>query len=454
MLCTLFVFTGCKEIMSHFDNPVSSNLKVIGEAPVIGVGETYTIEKDKDYTTISDASPAFAVDAASKGIVEVDKNTGVVKALNSGDAKINISLPDNGIYLDAVVSKTIKVRVQNGEQFTKECANKIGDPEITEITILLGENANIDLISDDASNSPFKFAVNTQILGVEGKPATFNVNTKKPPFDIQGGFVVKNVMFNINSTGNVNFLQVRTPTTAKLLKDNGTESNYVAFNPILLENVAVYKQNSCLLKGQGNVRFDNIELRNCLINMKENCNAGIFNFDNGYPEKMVVKKSTIWSTGEGHKGYFITASGKPADVTSASTATFTVDSCTMYKIAVAKNANNGNNLKQKPVLYVNLTNSILVDFGSVSDNNEVKGWLFGGNANSITNPHRTYLNNSYFTSGGSVVPGWTMSTKAGYDDTNTSLTTNPDFKDAENGDFTVSGADQKSKQTGDPRWLK
>ena len=37
-------------------------------------------------------------------------------------------------------------------------------------------------------------------------------------------------------------------------------------------------------------------------------------------------------------------------------------------------------------------------------------------------------------------------------DTNT-LSTDPGFTDPSNGDFTVTGADQLSRRTGDPRWL-
>lgn len=33
------------------------------------------------------------------------------------------------------------------------------------------------------------------------------------------------------------------------------------------------------------------------------------------------------------------------------------------------------------------------------------------------------------------------------------LTTDPGFKDAAGGDFTVSGAEQLANRTGDPRWL-
>ena len=79
--------------------------------------------------------------------------------------------------------------------------------------------------------------------------------------------------------------------------------------------------------------------------------------------------------------------------------------------------------------------------------------MFGQNASAANKPNRTYLNNSYFTSGGSVVNGWTDSAKGG-DASGTSLASNPNYKDPENGDFTPQGADQIAEKTGDPRWYK
>ena len=439
--------------MSKLDNPVGSYASIDSAPTDKGPGDEFTLT----VSTISDGAVTWTSSDTDIAEVEGTGTTATVIAKRSGKVTITADVAATENYQAGSASCEVTLRVHNFDHFKSDIANAAGSKEIV---VLLAENANIDLISEDASNSPFKFTVDTQILGVEGKPATFNVNTKKPPFDIQAGFVVKNASFNINSSGNINFLQVRTPTTAKLPKDNGTASSYVAFNPIIIENVDVNNQNSCLLKGQGNVRFDNIEVRNCRINMREKCNSGIFNFDSGYPEMMLVENSTFWSKGKGHSGFLFTASGKPTDITSASTATFTVDHCTMYKIGVGKKVNNGNYLKGKAFLTVNLTNSILVDFGT-STGNEINGWLFGQNASDektggvVTQqkPNRTYGYNSYFTSDGNSVSGWTDSSKGG-DDTNTSLTTYPAFADAENGDFTVSGSDQKSKQTGDPRWLK
>lgn len=47
----------------------------------------------------------------------------------------------------------------------------------------------------------------------------------------------------------------------------------------------------------------------------------------------------------------------------------------------------------------------------------------------------------------------TWTGEAQYDQTGTIVAGNPGFKDAANGDFTVSGANQIASRDGDPRWL-
>jgi hypothetical protein len=167
--------------------------------------------------------------------------------------------------------------------------------------------------------------------------------------------------------------------------------------------------------------------------MKENNNSAIFNFDGGYPEDLKLTNSIVWSKGAGHKGYFFQGSGKPADVSSEAISSFAVDNCILYKIGVGKKVNNGNSLRGKTFLHVSLTNTMCIDFGT-SVGNEINGWLFGQNS---TNPTRVYQNNGYFTSEGAVVPGWTDSSKQGYDDSGTSITTMPSYNDPENGDFSM-----------------
>lgn len=71
------------------------------------------------------------------------------------------------------------------------------------------------------------------------------------------------------------------------------------------------------------------------------------------------------------------------------------------------------------------------------------GGRFGGNA------PRTFDKNTYFLNGAD-----NSAKEAGYDQTGTALTTDPGFKDAANGDFTLSAySAQCNEQTGDPRWF-
>jgi len=71
------------------------------------------------------------------------------------------------------------------------------------------------------------------------------------------------------------------------------------------------------------------------------------------------------------------------------------------------------------------------------------GGRFGGNA------PRTFDKNTYFLNGAD-----NSAKEAGYDQTGTALTTDPGFKDAANGDFTLSAySAQCNEKTGDPRWF-
>ena len=184
LLCaSVFLFTGCKEIMSHFDNAVDSHLQVADKLTIIGVGDTYQITKDVDYKTISDAAPEFTVDEASKGIVEVDKTTGAVKALKSGDARIKISLPDNGLYLDASAVIDIKVRVHNTDEFYKN-VEALADED----QILFAEDAAVEM-AKVVDLSGKKIA----IKGVENKPAKITIQKE---FTVNNSFEVSNVEFD------------------------------------------------------------------------------------------------------------------------------------------------------------------------------------------------------------------------------------------------------------------
>ena len=238
--------------------------------------------------------------------------------------------------------------------------------------------------------------------------------------------------------------------TTKALKADGTESDYAEVAEITIKDVKIIGLPNSLISNSSKTLFDKITVENSIIEIIGS--KVIFALGNGYPTDLQITKSTMWSK-EGHTGFLFQAQGRPKDIGADATATFTIANSTMYQIGVGKKINNNNSgLKGQKCLFLNLTNNILCDFGS-SAGNEVNGWLFGQNS---TNPTAVYENNTYWSAatGGEAVAGWTDASKQGSDQSGTSLTTDPSFKDAANGDFTLaSTSDQNVKKTGDPRWL-
>ncbi len=492
LLCTMFVFTGCKEVMSSLDNPVDSYFKLTETSTKIYRGQSYQIK----FTAISDAKPIFK--SSDEKIALVDEN-GVVTGANRGTTKISVKLPANDYYNGASAEFTVEVdallnipseakefalneeynlgvtSVSTGAITYKSSNTKVatvdangnvtakayGDATITvsiaatpeydrtesvdfAATVRIQDQtqfaAAIDAIEDGGEgtlllgkDATFAYNANVDfknkkltILGEQENPAVFNYNGS---LKIKRGLIIKNAIFNFTGNGNVNFIAVQDLGTAPKI---GT-SAYYPYEPIIFENLTFNNHNACLIKGKGKIAFSDIQVNNCKIGMKEGCNSGVFNFDGGYPEDLKLTNSIVWSKGNGHVGYLFTGSGKPADVSSEAISSFAVDNCILYKIGVGKKVNNGNNLRGKKFLHVSLTNTMCIDFGT-NVGNEINGWLFGQNS---TNPTRVYDKNGYFTSAGAVVTGWTDINKTGSDQTGTSVTTMPTYKDPENGDFSM-----------------
>ena len=219
LLCSAFLFTGCKEIMSHFDNSVDSHLQVADKVTVIGVGDTYTITKDVDYATISDAAPKF--ESQTPAIATVNPQTGAVKALKSGDARIKISLPDNGLYLDASAIIDIKVRVHNADQLN---ANVKALADVDDI--LLAENAAINLSDTlDLTGKQINFE------GAKGAKITCGERT---PIQINGGFILSNVEIDASSLKDPLILMNKVPGF-----DPVESGQWVIKEPIKIDGVKV-----------------------------------------------------------------------------------------------------------------------------------------------------------------------------------------------------------------------
>ncbi len=247
------------------------------------------------------------------------------------------------------------------------------------------------------------------------------------------------------------FISYTTVEGAKAMKDETTESAYTIVENVTIKDVEITGLVKPIINNTyGKVLFKTITVDNSVIEITGSFNA--FNLGVAYPENLKIENSTIWSNA-GHTGFFFKADGKPADITSTSTTTWTVNKSTLVNIAVGKKANNSNGgIKGKKTTTMVLTNSLVYNFGS-SVGSEVNGWLWGQNGGA----NATYANNAYLNAEGTVA-GWTDSGKGGSDQTGTSVAGIVTFTDAANGDFNYNFAAAPGSTVpssiGDPRWTK
>ena len=163
----------------------------------------------------------------------------------------------------------------------------------------------------------------------------------------------------------------------------------------------------------------------------------------GHINSFTAQNSTMYNTGSMAAKYVVryNNSGR-ADRAGYLSDYVNFRNCTFYGMKSDQFCNYGG-LAGRASSNFTITNNIFVDCGENIARRIVGGRVGSANA--------TFANNTYMNADGSFqsVDG----SCAGYDDSGTAIEEDPGFKDAANGDFTVSGEQQIAKRTGDPRWL-
>lgn len=203
----------------------------------------------------------------------------------------------------------------------------------------------------------------------------------------------------------------------------------------------------------GNVKYcvETLSINNCVVHLKSSSatnisgNAVIY-FKAGFPNTLSINKSTFWNNGDSDAKYFVQFSNSAR----ASRAGYTKNyinytNSTFYNIAKSGQWGNYSSYSGQQSSCWTMTNCIFVDCG----NKQIVRRFLGGR------PYSTYAtisiaNNTYMFKGEFESTGGSVEN---YDPTGTAIEVDPGFADPANGDFTVSGAPQIEKQTGDPRWL-
>lgn len=184
--------------------------------------------------------------------------------------------------------------------------------------------------------------------------------------------------------------------------------------------------------------------------------GGVFWTNNGgHINNMTVSNSTFYNlTAEGDIKYFYQAGGYRAkDIGLGGAGTdqggpgnsLTYKNCTFYHLGWKDGQwGNYNGMQGKQDSYWNMLDCIFYDCstsGSVP-----RRFLHGQSYASYPN-NKVFSNNTYMKNDG------TFQDPQNYDESGTNIEEDPGFADPAAGDFTISGATQVARRTGDPRWL-
>lgn len=224
----------------------------------------------------------------------------------------------------------------------------------------------------------------------------------------------------------------KTPAVAKV-----TSGQYVVTTPAKIENVKITGLTKSIYTDNGiEYAFETFTINNCVFEYETQASY-VLDFSKSMAINFNIINSTFYSKTSGTAN-FISLSGKrPWQITGyeVETGKLTVDHSTFYNLAKSKQFLNTNTLKGQKYLYV-MNSNIFVD----CSNKKIYGNMTNNAKQVTTDSKNTYMFDGVFFA------------ETGYNG-DAGLQTDPAFKDAANGDFTLGASTVQAKyETGDPRW--
>jgi len=260
----------------------------------------------------------------------------------------------------------------------------------------------------------------------------------------------------VGAKGIFEFSKNSTVTAANVLEPD----KYKWAGPVITDPITIVSCNFKNLKSY--FFFDNQQTTACMTFLVDNCvvhmtpetalGGGVFwTNKGGHINDLIVNNSTFYEPidNPGDYKYFYqagmdTGPGMYVDKSSyaqAATNSVTYTNSTFYHVTWNGNQwGNYNGMQSKTYSYWTMTDCIFYD---CSPSGVARRFLHGR----ANQPHAKFNNNTYMKNDG------TFQDPQNYDVSGTIIEEDPGFKDPANGDFTISGATQVARKTGDPRWL-
>ena len=218
-----------------------------------------------------------------------------------------------------------------------------------------------------------------------------------------------------------------------------TSNYYIIDEPISIDNVQVMGLQGTIYSDNG-VKYapTSLTITNSIIGLNTAV-SGVTIGKAGFIFDLEITNSTLYNASATADSYMIQYQGRPKDISAELTQTVAIRNSTLYQMAYGKQTGNFKQTGQATNVWT-LDKNIIVNCGQTGQ--YVRRFVGGNLGKSVV----SFNQNTYWFDG-------VASDESAYDKSGTALTTDPGFKDAANADFTISGSDQLTNKTGDPRWI-
>ena len=300
------------------------------------------------------------------------------------------------------------------------------------------EPVDIEIAAADITDGDITAAIAAKTEGV-AKVGNLTINLDKTvAYKVTASIVVgKGLVINGNgATIDASALSADlVQWSSEPVVDKVESGQYLITDPVTIQGIKVTGLTKAII-GDKDVAyaFDTFTIDDCVFQWNTQASVGI-DFSASMPIKLNITNSTFYSKEAGSSNFMAISGKRPHQITGYEGGLITLANNTFYNIAKSKQLINTNTLKGQKADKFAFNKNIFVDcsnkkiFANITNNTE----QVSGELNTYWYGGETYTENYRPDEG---------------------LATDPKFKDAANGDFTIDEhSDQAQYKTGDPRWL-
>ncbi len=272
---------------------------------------------------------------------------------------------------------------------------------------------------------------NLTIEGAEGSKVKMSSDAN---FKAIGSLILKNLVIDASALGSKPLIVLDENGSGQMAKD------YNLVNDVQIINCTINDVPQIIKDNETKYVIANFLVDNCVVSLNSSATKTVFDMSkNGFFNDLTIKNSTFYSKGI-DQDYFVRYSNAGrCDRADFASNSINYENNTFYNVAKTGQWGNYSGFAGRNTSYWRMIKNIFVDCG----NGQIARRYLGGRGDQAT---ATFELNTYWFNGAAEDTG-------NYDNSGTALASDPQFKDAENADFTVQGADQIANKTGDPRWL-